>query len=137
VQRTFAPGAFQRDIALDVESNAAGRITRASLRMTRDWTVANFPLALDLARSFVTCFAPQPDRARYDEVAAALWSLRDPSTLLKAKETDPDASDGIRCVHAFMGSLARADLTTDFGHLAIAGATLGERPARSIEINLA
>ena len=72
-----------------------------------------------------------------DEVAAALWSLRDPRALLKAKETDPNTSDAIRCVHAFMGSLARADLTTDFSHLAIAGATLGERTARSIEISLA
>jgi hypothetical protein len=137
VQRTFAPGAFQQDIALDVESNPAGRITRACLRITPGWTIGNFPLALDLAKSFVTCFAPQPDRARYDEVAAALWSLRDPSALLEAKATDPDASDGIRCVHAFMGTLARADLTTDFGHLAIAGAALGARPARSIEISLA
>ncbi len=137
VQRTFAPGAFQHDIALDVESNSAGRITRSSLRLTPEWTIGNFPLALDLAKSFVTCFAPQPDRAKYDEVAATLWSLRDPRALLKAKETDPNASDGSRCVHAFMGSLARADITTDFGHLAIAGAMLGERAARSIEINLA
>ncbi len=85
----------------------------------------------------MTCFAPQPDRARYDAVAAALWSLRDPRALLKARQTDPNASEGMRCVHAFMGSLARADFTTDFSHLAIAGASLGERAARSIEIDLA
>jgi hypothetical protein len=136
VQHTYAPGAFQQDIALDVESNAAGRVTRASLRMTPEWTIGNFPLALDLAKSFMTCFAPQPDRAKYEEVAATLWSLQDPRALLKVKQTDPNASDGIRCVHAFMGSLPRADVTTDFSHLAIAAATLGERPAREIEIAL-
>lgn len=137
VQRTYAPGAFQRDIALDVESNAAGRITHAALRLTPEWTVQNFPLALDLAKSFVACFAPAPDREKFGEVAAALWSLRDPRALMQAKQTDPNASDGMRCIHAFMGSLPRADIATDFGHLAIAAATLGERTARAIEISLA
>jgi hypothetical protein len=42
----------------------------------------------------------------------------------------------MRCLHAFMGSLERADVTTDFGHLAIGGATQDGRPARSIDISL-
>lgn len=137
MQRTYAPGAFQKDIALDVVSNPAGRVTHASLRLTPEWTIGNFPLALDLAKSFVTCFAPPPDRGKFDEVAAALWSLRDPGALLKAKDSDPNASDAMRCIHAFMGSQARADVTTDYSHLAIAAAALGERPARAIEIDLA
>lgn len=137
VQRTYAPGAFQRDIALDVESSPVGRITRASLRLTPEWIIQNFPLALDLAKSFVACFAPTPDREKFSEIAAAIWSLRDPGALLKAREADPNTSDALRCIHAFMGSLPRADITTDFSHLAIAAATLGERPARAIEISLA
>jgi hypothetical protein len=136
MQRTFAPGAFQQDIALEVECNQAGKIRRGSLRLTQDWTIRNFMLALDLTKSVVTCFAPGPDRAKYDEIASALWSLRDPRALIKAKEADPGESDTVRCVHAFMGSLERADVTTDFSHLAIGGATHGGRPARSIEIDL-
>ena len=135
-QRTFAPGAFQQDIALEVECNPAGKIKRASLLLTQDWTVGNFMLALDLAKSFVASFAPAPDRTRYDEIAAALWSLRDPRALLKAKQTDPNESDAARCVHAFMGSLEHASITTDFSHLSIGGATHGGRPARVIAVGL-
>jgi hypothetical protein len=137
LQRTFAPGAFQQDIALEVECDQAGRIKRGTLRLTNDWTMGNFMLALDLAKSVITCFAPPPDRAKYDEIAAALWGLRDPRALTRARETDPNESDGMRCVHAFMGSLERAYVTTDFAHLAIEGATLGTRPARAIDIDLA
>jgi len=135
-QRTFAPGAFQQDIALEVEFNPAGKIKRASLLLTQEWTIANFMLALDLAKSFVASFAPAPDRTRYDEIAAALWSLRDPRALLKAKETDPNESNGVRCVHAFMGSLERASIVTDFGHLSIGGTTHDGRPARVIAVDL-
>ncbi|MGE5713713.1 MAG: hypothetical protein ACM32F_07535 [Betaproteobacteria bacterium] len=137
LQRTFAPGAFQKDIALEVECDQAGRIRRGTLRLTRDWTIGNFMLALDLAKSVITCFAPAPDRAKYEEIAGALWGLRDPRALTRARDSDPNESDGARCVHAFMGSLERADVTTDFAHLAIEGAMLGERPARCIGIDLA
>ena len=133
----FAIAAFQQDVALEVECDQAGRIRRGTLRLTNDWTIGNFMLALDLAKSVITCFAPSPDRAKYDEIAAALWSLRDPRALTQARETDPDESDGMRCVHAFMGSLERADVTTDFVHLAIEGAMLGTRPARTVDIDLA
>ena len=136
LQRTFAPGAFQTDIALAVDCDPAGRIRRGTLRLTRDWTIGNFMLALDLAKSVITSFAPAPDRAKYDEVAAALWSLRDPRAMARARESDPNESDAMRCLHAFMGSLERADVTTDFGHLAIGGATQDGRPARSIDIGL-
>jgi hypothetical protein len=135
-QRTFAPGAFQQDIALEVECNPAGKIKRTSLLLTQDWTIKNFMLALDLAKSFVASFAPGPDRPKYDEIATALWSLRDPRALLKAKETDPNESDAARCVHAFMGSLERANVVTDFSHLAIGGATHSGRPARVIAVDL-
>ncbi|HSQ10553.1 MAG TPA: hypothetical protein VLN25_08055 [Burkholderiaceae bacterium] len=135
-QRSFAPGAFQQDIALKVECNKVGKIKRASLLLTQDWTIGNFMLALDLAKSFVASFAPAPDRTRYDEIAAALWSLRDPRALLKAKETDPKESDGVRCVHAFMGSLESASIVTDFSHLSIGSTTHDGRPARLIAIDL-
>ncbi len=135
-QRIFAPGAFQHDIALAVECNQTGKIKRGSLRLTQDWTIKNFTLALDLAKGFVTCFAPGPDRSKYDEIASALGGLRDPRLLIKAKAADPNESDGARCVHAFMGSLERADVTTDFSHLAVGGAALGGRPARSVDIDL-
>lgn len=135
--RTFAPGAFQQDIALEVECDQAGRIRRGTLRLTHTWTIGNFMLALDLAKSVITCFAPSPDRAKYDEIATALWGLRDPRALARARETDPSESDGMRCMHAFVGLLERADVTTDFAHLAIEGATLGGRLARSISVDLA
>ena len=134
--RVFAPGAFQQDIALEVECNQAGKIMRSSLRLTQDWTLRNFPLALDLAKSVITCFAPAPDRARFEEIAVALWSLRDPRALVSMKASDPNTSDAVRCVHAFMGSLDRAAVTTDFAHLAIGGTTQGGRQARSLDLYL-
>lgn len=137
LQRVFAPAAFQQDIAIEVECNQAGKIKRGSLRLTQDWTIKNFPLALELAKSFVKCFAPAPDKSKFDEIATALWNLRDPRVLIKLKEAGPDESDGVRCVFAFMGSLERADVTTDFGHLAIGGATQGGRPGRVVDVYLA
>jgi hypothetical protein len=135
-QRTFAPGSFQKDIALEVECSPAGKIQRASLLLTQDWTIGNFMLALDLAKSFVASFAPAPDRTRYDEIAAALWNLRDPRALLKAKETEPNESDAARCVHAFMGSLESATIVTDFSQLSIGGTTHDGRPVRVIAVDL-
>jgi hypothetical protein len=54
-------------------------------------------------------------------------NLRDPGFLLMAKNADPNESDGIRCVHAFMGSSEGAEVTTDFAHLSIGTMTQGER----------
>jgi hypothetical protein len=136
VQRAFAPGTFKENIAILVESLQNRKIKAASLRLSSDWMINNFLLALDLAKSFVTCFAPPPDRAKYAEIASALWNLRDPGFLLKAKDADPNESVGMRCVHAFMGSPEGAEVTTDFGHLSIGCAVRGESQLQYIEFHL-
>src|SRR5262249_14715667 len=61
VERVFAPGAFKDSITLSIASRPTGKITRASLSLDRDWVIANLPLALDLVKRFVMCFAPPPD----------------------------------------------------------------------------
>jgi hypothetical protein len=103
-----------------VERTQAGKIKRAPLRVDRDWMIENFLLAIDLAKGFITSFAPPRDRAKYAEIADALWSLRDRSVLATM---NPDESDTIRCVQAFMGKPEGADILTDFDHLSTGSAT--------------
>jgi hypothetical protein len=136
VQRVFAPGTFKEHIALLVDSGQTGKITCASLRLSRDWLINNFTLALDLAKSFVTCFAPPPDEATYGKIANALWNMRDPAILLKAKDADPNESDSMCCVHAFMGSPKGAEVATDFSHLSIRTGAQGDYQLLCMEFDL-
>lgn len=131
--RVFAPGPFKETIALLVECVESGRIVRAALRMRSDWVIDNFMMTLDLTKSFVLCFAPSPDRGVYEEIAGAFWSLRDPRALMRAKDADPDASDGMRCVHAFMGSLEDAGVSTDFASLSVRRVTNDDRTWQAID----
>lgn len=137
VTRRFAAGPFTKDIALWVVADkVSGRIRRASLRIRNEWIINNFPLALDIAKSFIMSFAPPPDQATYSEIASAFRKLQDPSFLLQAKNSDPNESDGLSCIHAFMGSLERADITTDFAKLSIEGVEDDSSSWRSIEFLL-
>ena len=114
-----APGPFGAHITLQVECLGTGKIETASLHLKRAWIIGNHVLALDLAASFVRCFAPPPDDGTYARVADSLWRLRDPEFLLAAKNADPNESDELRCVHAFMGAPESAEVSTDFAHLSI------------------
>jgi hypothetical protein len=136
VEPVFAPGAFKQSIALQVESRPKGTIRHASLDLERTWILGNFAMALDIAKRFVRCFAPAPDQTKYAGIASALDSLRDPRNLIKAKETDPNESDEARCVHAFMGSVERADVTTDFAHLSIGSVLQGDRQFQHLSFDL-
>lgn len=135
-QRVFAPGAFKEKIALVVDSTHAGKITKASLRVHRDWMIENLLLAIDLGKSFIASFAPPPDQAQYAEIAEALWSVRNRGVLVKMEDADPDESDGIRCVQAFLGKRESAMLWTDFGYLSIGSAKQDGHPVQFIEIAL-
>lgn len=133
--RVFAPVAFTDTVAILVGCLDTGRIKHASLQLHTSWLIDNFPLALDLAKSFVTCFAPPPDRATYAEISEVLWSLRDPRNLMKIKDANPDESDAIRCVHALLGALESADVSTDLATLTV-GKDPGPPPARFLEFDL-
>jgi len=115
VTRVLAPQAFQNEMALLVGCRNSGKIVRTALRLNSEWVVNNLGLALDLVKSYVLSFAPLPDRARYSEIADAFRKLRDPRALREVKDADPNESDGMRCVHAFMGSSPEAVVVTDFG----------------------
>jgi hypothetical protein len=133
--RVFAPAAFKGVIALLVGCTQSGKITRVRLNIDSRWMIDNLSLALDLMKSFVMCFAPRPDASTYSEIAAVLRSLRDPQTLLKAKDANPDESQAIRCVHALMGSLEQADVITDLAHLTIRSGD-ADPPDRVLEYDL-
>ena len=137
VIRKFSAGPFKNDIALWVVAHKdSGRIHRASLRVRNEWFINNHSLALDIAKSFITSFAPPPDRATYAEIANALSKLRDPRFLLQAKDSDPNESNALSCIHALMGSLKSADVTTDFAKLSIEGVEDDSGAWRSIEFLL-
>jgi hypothetical protein len=136
VERVFAPGAFKQSIALRVETPQTGKIRRARLGLERNWIVNNFTMALDIASRFLNSFAPAPDRTKYAGIASAVRGLRDPQNLIKAKEADPNESDEMRCVHAFMGSLKSADVMTDFAHLSIGSTTEGDRQFQYLAFDL-
>jgi hypothetical protein len=138
VVRLFTAGPFKKEIAITVDaSKDSGKIRRASLLIRRDWIIENFALALDITKSFVVSFAPPPDQARYAEIAGALWKLNDPQFMLEAQKADPDESDALTFVHAFMGSLESANITTDFASLSIDGVEEDGSILRHVEFTLA
>ena len=118
----FSTGSFKQDIVIQVVTKqTSGKILGASLFIRTDWIINYFAFAVDIAKSFVMSFAPPPDQERYAEIAGALWKLNDPHFVIEAHNSDPDESDAMTCVHAFMGSLEDANITTDFARLSIDG----------------
>jgi hypothetical protein len=136
VTRIFAPQAFQNEMALLVGCRESGKIVRTALRLNSEWVINNLALALDLVKSYVMSFAPVPDRATYSEIADAFRKLRDPGFLIAAKDVDPNASDGMRCVHAFMGSSPETVVSTDFASLAVGTTSDAEGTMPYLEFQL-
>jgi hypothetical protein len=116
-RRIFAPGRFKDEISLIVDSKTGGKIINASLLLNKAWMIGNFLMSLDLSKSFILSFAPNPDKDKYAEIASALWKLKDPRYILNMKGKDPAESDIIKFVHAFMGSVESASINTDLGTL--------------------
>ncbi len=135
-RRLFAPGPFKDDISLIVDSNEGGKIMKASLLLNKDWMARNILLALDISKSFVTSFAPPPDKEEYGEISRALWNLRNPQFAMTVKETDPKESIVLGCVHAFMGSIGSASMTTDFGNLSFKNVTYEKEHIQEVEFIL-
>ena len=122
VEYLFSAGPFGKNIALWMVTNKeSGRIQRASLGLAPNWIISNFALALDITKGFVKSFAPAPDQTKYAEIATTFGKLRDPQFMLAVKNSDPNESDAVQCVHAFMGTLESAEVTTDFARFSIAG----------------
>lgn len=135
-RRLFAPGPFKDYISLIVDSRESGKIMKALLLLNKDWMFRNILLALDISKSFVTSFAPPPDKEAYGEISSALWNLRNPQFAMKIKETDPKESIVFQCVHAFMGSIGSASMTTDFGNLSFKNVTYEKEHIQEIEFIL-
>ena len=87
--------------------------------MVRGWVIDSFPLPFDLTKSFISCFAPGPEQKRFDEIATAFWNLNDPQAMMEAMKADPEESEALRCIHAFMGSADVANVTSDFALLTV------------------
>ena len=136
VHRVFAPGAFQQQIALVVSVDPGNDLIRkASLRLRRDWLVTNLPLALDLAKSFVLCFAPEPDRPRYEPVARTLYGMTNQAELVRIRDANPDESEPVRLAQAFMGR-GEADMVSDFAQLKAGSATPDGHAVQYLEVTL-
>ncbi len=134
--RVFAPGAFQQQIALVVSVDPATDVIRkASLRLRRDWLGANFPLALDLAKSFVLAFAPGPDRAVYEPVARLLASLTNRTELARVRDANPDESETVRLAQAFLGR-GDGNLSSDFALLSAGTGAQDGQPVQFLDMAL-
>ena len=135
--RRFSAGPFKQDLAIWVVTNKeSGRIHRAALHLRTEWIINNFSLATDIAKGFIRSFAPPPDQTTYTEIANALRKLQDPQFLIQAHSSDPNESDVLHCVHAFMGSVESGEITTDFARLSIEGVQQDASIWRTIEFML-
>jgi len=135
--RVFAPAAFVGEMALLVGHRDSGRIVRTSLRVGMKWAIDNFMIALDLMKSFVSCFAPADDKEEYEKIAAELWSLRDPRKLAAIRDADPASSDAIQCIHALFGRGQSALVVTDFATLSAGRSqSPGDPPTLQLDFNL-
>jgi hypothetical protein len=131
VERLFSAGPFKKDIALWVVTNKeTGRIQRASLGIRVEWIKTEIFLASDITKAFINSFAPPPDKAAYSEIAAAFKNLRD------AAKSDPNESDAVQCVHAFLGLVKGAEVETDFARFSIGTTEEDDGLWRSIDFVL-
>ncbi|MHC4238576.1 MAG: hypothetical protein ACYSUC_02290 [Planctomycetota bacterium] len=135
-RRMFAPGSFKDSISLIVDSKEGGKIVQALLILNKEWMVNNFPLALDLSKSFIDSFAPSPDKDAYFGISNTLWRLNNPQFLLTMKGKRPNESITIECIHAFMGSVASASIRTEFGRLSFNNITHGKEHIQEMEFTL-
>jgi hypothetical protein len=135
-RRMFTAGPFKDSVTLIVDHWESGKIVEASLLLDKTWMAKNIALALDISRSFVAAIAPAPDRTAYDEIGAALRSLRNPQSALAMKNRDPGESTVVQCVHSFMGSVESASMTTDFASLSFRNVAHEQERLQEIEFAL-
>lgn len=116
-RRMFSAGPFKDEVTVITDHKNSGKVVKAVLLLDKNWMRKNLMLALDIAKSFIASFAPAPARQVFGRVSGALWSLKDPQVALAAKNRNPGESQEIECIHAFMGSVEKANVATDFGSL--------------------
>ncbi len=115
--RGFSVGPFKQSIVLILDCGKRDKILRAMLIIHRQWFRENFILATDLMKSFISVFAPAPDRVSYDEVVKSVWGLRNPGLAQQVLQTLFGTSEIVDCLQAFLGTAKEASIATDFGHL--------------------
>ncbi len=135
-RRMFTAGPFKDSVSVIVDSKEAGKITKACLILNKDWIVQNFPLALDISKSFIRAFAPLPDKATYDEISKTLGNLKDRKFIEAMQQKNADESTVIRCIHAFAGAVERASVTTDLASLSFENITHGKENIQEMVFTL-
>jgi hypothetical protein len=135
-RRMFAAGPFKDSVTLIVDHWESGKIVRASLFLDKTWMTGNIGLALDISAGFVAAFAPAPDKAAYDEIGGALRSLKDRQSALAMAKRDPGESSIVLCIHAFLGLVGRASMTTDFASLSFRNVAHEKERIQEIEFTL-
>jgi hypothetical protein len=135
-RRMFSAGPFQDSVTLIIDYKDSGKIVQAVLLLDKQWIVNNLPLALDVGGGFIRAFAPGPDREAYVSISRALQSVRDPIAAMAMRNKNPEESQEIRCVHAFMGSIEKAAVRTDFGSLSFKNLAYNEQRIQEMEFTL-
>jgi hypothetical protein len=132
----FSVGPFKESISLMVDCKQNGKIVKAALLINKDWMVKNAMMALDLEKSFLSSFAPSPDKEAYGEIGLALWSLRDPKAAEAAKARIKNQSQAVQFLDAFMGSAQSASMSTDFANLSLKNIVHGQQHIYQLEFTL-
>ena len=109
---------------------------KAVLLINKEWAVKNAMMALDLEKSFVSSFAPAPDKEAYDEIGLALWSLRGEKFAEEAKARIKNQTQAVQFLDAFMGSAENASMSTDFGSLSLNNIDHGQEHLQELEFAL-
>jgi hypothetical protein len=132
----FSVGPFKESISLMIDYKENGKIAKAVLLINKEWAVKNAMMALDLEKSFISSFAPAPDKEAYDEIGLALWSLRGQKFAEDAKEKIKNQSQAVQFLDAFMGSARNASMNTDFGSLSLNNIDHGQEHLHELEFAL-
>lgn len=137
IRRGYAPKRFAEHLHLETDVRPNGRISAARLIVDRSWMRANMMLAMELATSTIRALTPtDANEGVHEQIADAIWSLRDSVAGRRFQNADPAQDTVAACVHAFVGSVARARASTTISSIDIGTFVRDGAPQLGIEITL-
>ena len=100
------PGAFIKNIRLEILLDSLGVVQEGTLALRRSWVGGEqFALARDIAKSFVAALLPDPDRPHAEKVPAAIHELGNEGAIetLLARQREADLSSTEELQLAYLG----------------------------------
>jgi hypothetical protein len=137
---TVQPGGFKQELSLHLELDADERVRESSLGLRRGWVVGPphglNPFAVDIAKSFVGAFLPDPDRAEGEAYVQALRGLRADAQALFARREQPDLSLPEEFQLTYLGLRQSSTVLLPYCRIDAENAERNGEPWLTIEIDL-